>query len=107
MSARHSQPIKQFHIRIGILKGFVESQGFQADKDVRATDRVAPRRSIQTNNRSAGIVTTVVIRKNGTQPSLSASTPLEDATSVRPTTARDESKAYCVAVNAGEQRLER
>src|ERR1700722_1891047 len=68
---------------------------------------VGSRRAIQTSNTSAGIVATVVSRKNGTQPSLSASTPPEDATIVRPTAASDESSAYWVAVNAGEHRSER
>src|SRR5580692_6506664 len=55
---------------------------------------VGSRRAIQTSSRSAGIVATVVSRKNGTQPSLSASTPPEDATIVRPTAASDDSSAY-------------
>jgi hypothetical protein len=48
----------------------------------------------------------VVSRKNRTQPSRSASTPPDDATSVRPTDASDDSSAYWVAVNAGEHRSE-
>src|SRR6266851_2120497 len=48
----------------------------------------------QTSSASAGIVATVVSRKNDTQPSLSASIPPEDATSVRPIAATEESSAY-------------
>ena len=62
---------------------------------------------IQMSSTRAGTVATVVSRKNGTQPSFSASTPPEEATSVRPTDASEESSAYWVAVKAGEHRLER
>src|SRR5690242_14575813 len=67
----------------------------------------SPVREIHTSSISAGSVTTVVSRKNGTHPIRSASTPPEDAKIVRPTAASDESSAYCVAVKAGEQSSER
>src|ERR1700685_266633 len=52
------------------------------------------RRAIHSSNSSAGMVATVVSRKNGTQPSLSASTPPDDATIVRPTAASEDRSAY-------------
>src|ERR1700674_1553702 len=80
----------------------------QADIEFRPLCQgVGSRRAIQTSSTSAGIVATVVSRKNGTQPSLSASTPPDDATIVRPTAASDDSSAYWVAVNAGEHRSDR
>ena len=65
-----------------------------ADKDEGWLEFVASRRPIQTSSNSAGTVTTVVRRKNCTQPIASESTPLEDATSVRPTAASEERRAY-------------
>src|SRR5580658_2604827 len=69
--------------------------------------RVAPRRAIHIRSASAGSVAIVVKKKKPIQPSFSASTPPDDATSVRPTAASEESSAYCVAVKAGEHRSER
>src|SRR5271156_2782560 len=81
-------------------------EGYSSQLVIYVTSLVS-RRAIQSSNSSAGIVATVVSRKNGTQPSLSASTPPDDATLVRPTAASEERSAYCVAVNAGEHRSER
>ena len=55
---------------------------------------MVPCRAIHISSASAEIVATVVSMKNGTQPSLSASTPPEDAITVRPTAASDDSSAY-------------
>jgi hypothetical protein len=57
-------------------------------------DWVTCRREIQTSNNNAGIVTTVVSKKNRTQPNCSASTPPDEATRVRPTDASEERSAY-------------
>src|SRR5579862_5090013 len=78
-----------------------------AGKGIGSADCFASCRAIQTRSNRAGIVTTVVSNQKGIQPSVSASTPDEEATRVRPTTAREESRAYCVAVNSGEHKLER
>src|SRR5258708_6242460 len=76
-----------------------------AGRRISWSDCASPLCAIQTRSKSAGSVATVVSRKNGTHPRRSASTPPDEATSVRPTAASDDSSAYCVAVNAGEQRL--
>jgi hypothetical protein len=56
---------------------------------------------------NAGTVATVVNRKNGTHPRVSARTPPDDANRVRPREASEESNAYWVAVKAGEHRLDK
>src|SRR6202050_2361221 len=61
---------------------------------------------IQMNRRIAGNVTTQVSRKKRSQPIFSDSTPPEEATTVRPSKVSEESRAYWVAVKAGEHRLE-
>ena len=60
----------------------------------------------QMNRTMAGSETMLVSRKNRTQPTFSERTPPEDATTVRPSKASEESSAYCVAVKAGEHRLD-
>ena len=71
------------------------------------SDRAAGRRIIQISSKSAGTVTTLVSKKNFTQPSESASTPLVEANIVRGTAENEDSSAYCVAVKPGEHRLDR
>src|ERR1700719_3055823 len=84
-----------FVLQVTGVRSAQDRSANQADIEFRGLRQgVGSRRAIQTSSTSAGIVATVVSRKNGTQPSLSASTPPEDATIVRPTAASDESNAY-------------
>ena len=71
------------------------------------SSRAGVRRDIQIRSSRAGTVATVVSVKNFIQPSLSASTPPDEATRVRPTAVSEDSSAYWVAVNAGEHRSDR
>ena len=70
------------------------------------SDGAAFRRSIQKSSKIDGSEATVVSRKKGTQPIASDITPPVDPMIVRPSDANEMRSAYCVAVKAGEHKLE-